>query len=100
MADEPIPPFAYPTGQSASAWILGVFAFMALISASVVSVGLASIVCFPLLMAIGVAMIVVGSARRKRQRMQGRNSNEIKDATHAHHAWPTKGVTDDRLPEP
>jgi hypothetical protein len=87
-------------GHSASAWAVGLFAFVALIAASVVSVGLASIVWLPLLVGIGVAMIVVASARRRRQRMQGRDSSEVKDPTHAHRQWPTKGVTDDRLPEP
>jgi Flp pilus assembly protein TadB len=109
MADEPIPDVSpslrysappYPAAQAAGARILGVFAFVALVAASIVSVGLASIVWFPLLMGIGIAMIVVGSARRKRQLTQGRNWSEVKDPTHARQPWPTKGVTDDRLPEP
>jgi len=28
------------------------------------------------------------------------DGNEIKDPTHAHPSWPTRGVIDDRLPEP
>ena len=87
-------------GHSASAWAVGLLAFVALIAASVVSVGLASIVWLPLLVGLGVAMIVVGAARRRRQRMQGRDSSEVKDPTHVHPRWPTKDVTDDRLPEP
>jgi hypothetical protein len=93
----PLPPTASPR---AGAWAMGVFAFLALIAASVVSVGLAAIVWVPLLMGIGIAMVAIASARRRRQSTQGRNSNEIKDPTHAHPLWPTKGVIDDRLPEP
>ncbi len=79
---------------------MGVFAFLALIAASVISVGLAAIVWVPLLLGIGIAMVGIASARRRRQSMQGRNGDEIKDPTHAHPHWPTKGVIDDRLPEP
>ncbi|HTB71790.1 MAG TPA: hypothetical protein VK762_01040 [Polyangiaceae bacterium] len=94
-----LPP-APPAASSRAAWAVGVFAFLALIAASVVSVGLAAIVWVPLLMGIGIAMVAIASARRRRQSTQGRNSNEIKDPTHAHPPWPTKGVIDDRLPEP
>ncbi len=79
---------------------MGVFAFVALIAASVVSVGLAAIVWVPLLMGIGIAMVAVASARRRRQVTQGRNSSEIKDSKHAHPHWPTRGVIDNRVPEP
>ena len=100
---EPIPevsPLQAAAGPRAGAWAVGVFAFLALIAASVVSVGLASIVWMPLLLGVGVAMVSVGSARRRRQSTEGRNGNEIKDPAHAHPTWPTKGVIDDRLPEP
>jgi hypothetical protein len=93
-------PLPAAAGSRAGAWAVGVFAFVALIGASIVSVGLASIVWVPLLLGIGVAMVVIASARRRRQSTQGRNGNEIKDPTHAHPPWPTKGVIDDRLPEP
>ena len=86
--------------SSRTGWAVGVFAFLALIGASIVSVGLASIVWIPLLLGLGIAMVTVGSARRRRQTKQGRNADEIKDPAHAHPAWPTKGVIDDRLPEP
>jgi hypothetical protein len=84
----------------AGAWAMGSFAFLALIAASVISVGLAAIVWVPLLLGIGIAMASIASARRRRQSAQGRDGNEVKDPTHAHHPWPTRGVIDDRLPEP
>jgi hypothetical protein len=90
----PLPP------PRAGAWAVGAFAFLALIGASIMSVGLAAIVWVPLLMGIGISLVVIASARRKRQSTQGRDGNEIKDPTHAHPHWPTKGVIDDRLPEP
>jgi hypothetical protein len=93
-------PLSEATGPRAGAWAVGVFAFLALIGASIVSVGLASIVWVPLLLGIGIAMVTIASARRRRQSTQGRNGSEVKDATHAHPSWPTKGVIDDRLPEP
>jgi Flp pilus assembly protein TadB len=93
----PLPP---PATQRPGAWAVGAFAFVALIAASVVSVGLAAIVWVPLLMGIAISMVAIASARRRRQSTQGRNSDEIKDPTHAHPLWPTKGVIDDRLPEP
>ena len=99
---EPIPE-ASPvpaSGSRAGPWVVGVFAFVALTGASIVSVGLASIVWVPLLLGLGIAMVTIWSARRRRQTTQGRNSNEIKDPAHAHPSWPTKGVIDDRLPEP
>jgi Flp pilus assembly protein TadB len=93
-------PVSDATGSRAGAWAMGVFAFLALIAASVVSVGLAAIVWVPLLVGIGIAMVAIASARRRRQSMQGRDGNEIKDPTHAYPRWPTRGVIDDRLPEP
>jgi len=101
--DEPTPevsPLSEASGPRAGAWAVGLFAFVALIGASIVSVGLASIVWVPLLLGLGIAMVTIASARRRRQSTQGRNSNEIKDPTHGHPPWPTKGVIDDRLPEP
>ena len=102
MADSPpdlssLPGAPAPRG---SAWALGVFSFLALIAASIISVGLAAIVWVPLLLGIGIAMIAIASARRRRQSLQGRNADEVKDPTHAHPHWPTRGVIDDRLPEP
>ncbi len=93
-------PLPAAAGSRAGAWAVGVFAFVALIGASIVSVGLASIVWVPLLLGIGIAMVAIASARRRRQSTQGRDGNEIKDPAHAHPPWPTKGVIDDRLPEP
>ena len=87
----------HAAGQ-ARAWILGPIAFVALISASIVSIGLAAVVWVPLLLVLGIAMIVVAAARRRRQASQGRNGSEIKDPQHAHPRWPPN-VIDDRLPE-
>jgi hypothetical protein len=86
--------------QHAGAWAVGVVAFVALIGASIVSIGLASIVWVPLLFGIGIAMVTIWAARRRRQSTQGRNASEIRDPTHSHPHWPTRGVIDDRLPEP
>jgi hypothetical protein len=94
------PPDEAPrAAQPARTWIIGSVAFLGLIGASIVSVGLAAIVWVPLFMGIGIAMIVVAAARRRRQTTQGRNGNEIKDPRHAHPRWPSN-VVDDRLPEP
>jgi hypothetical protein len=88
-----------PAGRNAGAWVIGVVAFLALIAAAIISVGLASIVWVPLVLGIGIAMVGVWTSRRKRQTMQGRDANEVKDPTHAHPRWPSN-VIDDRLPEP
>ena len=93
------PDEAAPAAQHARTWIVGSLAFLGLIGASIVSVGLAAIVWVPLLMGIGIAMIVVAAARRRRQTTQGRDGSEIKDPRHAHPRWPSNAV-DDRLPEP
>jgi Flp pilus assembly protein TadB len=93
----PLPDASAPR---AGAWAVGVFAFLALFAATFMSVGLAAIVWVPLLLGIGIAMVATASARRRRQATQGRNADEVKDPTHAHPHWPTRGVIDDRLPEP
>jgi hypothetical protein len=101
--DEPttdLAPVSDTTAARTGAWATGIFAFLALIAATVISVGLAAIVWVPLLLGIGIAMIAIASARRRRQAMQGRDGNEIRDPAHAHPHWPTHGVIDDRLPEP
>jgi hypothetical protein len=95
-----VTPVSDVTASRTGAWAMGVFAFLALIAASVISVGLAAIVWVPLLLGIGIVMVAIASARRRRQALQGRNANEVKDPTHAHPHWPTRGVIDDRLPEP
>lgn len=95
-----VTPVSDATASRTGAWAMGVFAFLALIAASVISVGLAAIVWVPLLLGIGIVMVAIASARRRRQALQGRNANEVKDPMHAHPHWPTRGVIDDRLPEP
>jgi hypothetical protein len=82
----------------ARSWLLGALAFLGLVGASIISVGLAAVVWVPLLFGIGIAMAVVAAARRRRQAMQGRSGGEVKDPTHAHPRWPSN-VIDDRLPE-
>jgi len=62
------------------------------------SVGLAAVVWVPLLFGLGAVMITVWAARRRRQRLEGRGSSEIRDPTHAEQPWP-KSAIDDRLPE-
>ncbi len=89
---------SYGHAPHGGAWAIGAFAFFALIAASVLSVGLAAVVWVPLLFGIGVAMVVVWAARRKRQSSQGRNADEVLDPTHARRRWPAN-VIDDRLPE-
>src|ERR1700722_16585815 len=101
----PLPPAPGPRTADApvsrkGARAVGIFAFAALIAASIVSIGLASIVWVPLLLGLGIAMAVVAAARRGSQSTERRDGNEIKDPAHAHPSWPTRGVIDDRLPEP
>jgi hypothetical protein len=96
----PLPVSTDAVSGHAGEWAVGAFAFVALVAASIVSVGLAAIVWVPLLFGIGIAMATIWSARRRRQVTQGRNAGEIKDPTHCHPHWPTKDVIDDRVTEP
>ena len=75
-------------------------AALALVTSSLILITLTAIFWAPLLGAVGIAMIAVWIARRRRQAMQGRNSNEVKDPRHVHVPWPTEGIIDDRLPDP
>ena len=78
----------------------GATAAFGLGGASLILVALTSIFWAPLLGAVGIAMIAGWIARRRRQALQGRDSNEVKDARHVRRPWPTDGIIDDRLPEP
>jgi len=98
VVHEDLAPQVHLERSSARGWTLGALAFLGLVGASIVSVGLAAVVWVPLLLGIGIAMVVVGAARRRRQFSQGRNGSEVKDPTHAHPRWPSN-VIDDRLPE-
>jgi hypothetical protein len=84
----------------ATAWILGIVAALGLLATSIVSVGLAAILCSPLLILLAGVGWSVWAARRRRQLLENRNDAEIKDPLHAPRAWPVEGVVDDRLPEP
>jgi Flp pilus assembly protein TadB len=76
-----------------------VLAVVAIALTSVVSVGLAAIVWVPLILALGIALLMVWSARRRRQKMQNRGPDEVRDPTRGEPPWPTEGIIDDRLPE-
>jgi hypothetical protein len=89
-----------PAWPTTTAWILGVVAALGLLATSVLSVGLAAILCAPLLLLLGGLGGSVWAARRRRQALENRSSDEIKDPLHAVPPWPTEGVIDDRLPEP
>lgn len=78
---------------------VGVLAAIAVGAAMVVAMGLASVVWVPLLLLTGSVMCTVWVARRRRQTLEGRDANDLKDPLHADRRWP-KGVIDDRLPEP
>jgi hypothetical protein len=95
---EDLAPQLHVDRSNARSWTLGALAFLGLIGASIVSVGLASVVWVPLLLGIGIAMVAVAAARRRRQARQGRDANEVRDPAHAHPRWPSD-VIDDRLPE-
>ncbi len=84
----------------ATAWTLGILAAIALGASMIVSMGFASVVWIPLILMGGGVMCTVWAARRRRQALEGRSAGDVKDPVHAHRSWPTKGITDDRLPEP
>ncbi len=88
-----------PSWPRASAWILGILAAVALVVAGVVSVGLAVVLCAPAILLIAGFGWSIWAARRRRQVLENRSVDEIKDPLHAKHPWPS-GVIDDRLPEP
>jgi hypothetical protein len=81
-------------------WIVGIVAALGLLTTSILSVGLAAILCAPLLVLVGGVGWSIWAARRRRQVLENRNEYEIRDATHAPRPWPVEGVVDDRLPEP
>jgi hypothetical protein len=89
-----------PTWPVTTAWILGIVAALGLLATSVLSVGLAVILCAPALLLFGGLGASIWSARRRRQALENRSGDEVKDPTHAVPPWPTEGVIDDRLPEP
>ena len=104
--EEPPAPPPQPASRPVSAWprvtawILGVLAAVALGVAGVVSVGLAVVLCAPAVVFISIFGWSIWSARRRRQTLENRDENELKDPLHAKHPWPTEGVIDDRLPLP
>ncbi|HXN31893.1 MAG TPA: hypothetical protein VN894_08530 [Polyangiaceae bacterium] len=76
------------------------FAALGLLATTVASMGFAIFAWVPLLLMIGGVMCTVWAARRRRQTLEGRSAGDVKDPCHAERPWPTKGITDDRLPEP
>jgi hypothetical protein len=100
-AAPPSPPApASPGWPKSTAWIVGIVAALGLVATSILSVGLAAILCAPLLVALAGVGWSIWAARRRRQLLENRSDNEIKDPTHAPQPWPIDGVIDDRLPEP
>jgi hypothetical protein len=87
-----------PVSKS-TAWVGGAVAFLALGVTSLLTLGISILFWGPMLAAIGVGMWAVWAGRVRRQRMQGRGEDEVKDPLHADRPWPTDGVIDDRLPE-
>jgi hypothetical protein len=96
----PPEPLTPPTWPKTTAWIVGIVAAFALLMTSILSVGLAAILCAPLLVALAGVGWSIWAARRRRQVLENRNDDEIKDPLHAARQWPVEGVVDDRLPEP
>jgi hypothetical protein len=98
----PLPPSSKPGSEwpVTTAWIVGVVAALGLLATGVLSVGLAVVLCAPLLLLLGGLGVSIWTARRHRQSLENRSSDEVKDPLHAVQPWPTEGVIDDRLPEP
>jgi hypothetical protein len=83
-----------------TAWTVGLLALLGLSVPLLLALGIAVIVWAPMVIALGVGMLAVWAGRRRRQHLQGRNGDEVKDPLHAEHPWPREGIIDDRLPEP
>ena len=94
------PPPSGSTWPKTTVWVVGIVAALALLMTSILSIGLAAILCAPLLVALAGVGWSIWSARRRRQILENRNENEIKDPQHTVRPWPVEGVVDDRLPEP
>jgi hypothetical protein len=86
--------------SKSTSWVVGVVAFLALGVTSVLTLGISLLFWAPVLIAICIGMWGVWAARVRRQRMELRDTSEVKDPLHADRPWPTQGVTDDRLPQP
>jgi hypothetical protein len=94
----PSSPARASTVSRGTAWAVGVFAALALFGTTVASMGLAAFAWVPLLLMLGGVMCTVWIARRRRQALEGRNAGDLRDPHHARRPWPTRGITDDRLP--
>ncbi len=101
MADVPTaaPPPAPTAGPKAIVFLLVVAGVLGLIVSLALSMGIAAIFWVPTLFVAGGVMWSVWGARRRRQLMEHRDANELRDREHSQPRWPTKGVIDDRLPE-
>jgi hypothetical protein len=80
-------------------WTAAIVAGLGLIPVAILALGLAAVVWVPLLAGLAAVMWSVWIARRRRQMLQNRNDDEVKNPAQAEAPWP-KGVVDDRLPEP
>jgi Flp pilus assembly protein TadB len=72
---ETAPASAGPRGLS---YVATAFAAIGLVAALVIALGLAAVAWVPLLLGAGVAMLTVWAARRRRQRFERRNADEMR----------------------
>jgi hypothetical protein len=80
-------------------WTAGIAAALGLLPVAVLALGVTAVVWVPLLVALGGVMWSIWVARRRRQILENRNDDEVKNPVQAEAPWP-KDVIDDRLPEP
>lgn len=81
-------------------WLVGVMGALILIAAFLIPVGLATLFLAPMVVVLGIGMWAVWIARRRRQRLEGRDAQELRDAFATDRPWPTEGIIDDRLEDP
>lgn len=89
--------FALPRGIR---WVVGILGAITLIAAFLVPVGLAALFLAPMAAVFGIGMWAVWLARRRRQSLEGRDAEELKNAFATDRQWPTEGIIDDRLEDP
>ena len=79
---------------------LAIVAGLLMLVSLFLSLGLSALFWVPLVFLVGVAMLTVWGARRRRQRYEDRDERDVKDPLRSGRSWPTQGVVDDRLPDP